>query len=221
MKHYYKLAIFLAIILIMAGVFRASTLDNAKKSALAIDQYNLGLKYQFGRGVAENASEAFKWYKKSAELGNVSAEAKACALYYSGIGVSKDTYEAIKWCQKAAEAGNTFGQVIVGMAYFDGLYGVGKDVEKAIKWYRKAAEQGVAYAQAKLGSAYADGIGGLPKDYVLADMWISLAAEQNDSKAPKALMFQSVVERAMTQEQVIQAKQLQNDWKKQHPYLVK
>ena len=36
-------------------------------------QFNLGLMYEYGRGVPQNYSEAVKWYRLAAEQGDASA----------------------------------------------------------------------------------------------------------------------------------------------------
>ena len=58
--------------------------------------------YDNGEGVAKNAYEAVKWYRKSAEQGNASAQYNLGLCYEFGSGVGKDTSEAVMWYRKAA-----------------------------------------------------------------------------------------------------------------------
>ena len=65
-------------------------------------QFNLGLCYHYGRGVAKNLTEAVKWYRKAAEQGHVKAQANLGECYYFGQGVKQDFKEAAYWYRKAA-----------------------------------------------------------------------------------------------------------------------
>ena len=70
-------------------------------------QYNLGLHYADGRGVARDDAEAVKWYLKAAEQGNANGQFELGYMYESGRGIAKDEMEAVQWYQKAATQGNT------------------------------------------------------------------------------------------------------------------
>lgn len=50
-------------------------------------------------------SEAVKWWRKSAERGNVRAQYNLGCCYSEGDGVEKDKDEAVKWYLKAAQQG--------------------------------------------------------------------------------------------------------------------
>lgn len=74
-----------------------------KGKCLAEAQYSLGLIYQQGNGVPQDSAEAFKWYKKSAELGNIHAQNNLGRMYFNGESVPQNSEEAFKWYKKAAE----------------------------------------------------------------------------------------------------------------------
>jgi len=115
-------------------------------------QYNLGVMYDNGDGVAQfDNKEAVKWYRKAAEQGNASAQFSLGFMYAYGQGVVQDYKEALKWYRKAAKQGNASAQFNLGGMYVSGD-GVAQDFKEAVKWYRKAAEQGHdAAANAVLG----------------------------------------------------------------------
>ena len=69
----------------------------------ASDQNDLGNKYFYGRGVTKDYSEAIKWYRKSAYLGNVYAYYNLGRMYENGYGVTKDYEGAVEWYHKAAD----------------------------------------------------------------------------------------------------------------------
>jgi len=56
--------------------------------------------------VAENPSEAARWYQKAADQGNADAQNALGQLYAKGVGVREDFVQAHKWFNIAAAAGN-------------------------------------------------------------------------------------------------------------------
>jgi TPR repeat protein len=141
-----------------------------------VAQYNLGLCYIFGDGVAKDQVQAVAWYRKAAAQGYAEAQFNLGNCYANGEGVAKDQVQAVSWYRKAAEQGNAYAQFNLGNCYANGE-GVAKDQVQAVSWYRKAAEQGLAYAQFTLGNCYANGEG-VAKDQVQAMSWYRKAAEQ-------------------------------------------
>lgn len=80
-----------------------------KKAADAGDkdaQYNLGMRYYEGNGVAKNMSTAFQYLKPLADAGYTKAYFPVADMYHRGQGVSKDRNAAEMWYKKAADAGN-------------------------------------------------------------------------------------------------------------------
>ena len=110
-----------------------------------IAQFVLGTLYSHGRGVAQDYSEAAKWFRKAAEQGNADAEYALGICYYKGEGVETNDTEAVKWYRKAADQNYAKAQYILGFCYADGD-GVEKDYVKAAMWWRKAAEQGDCFS---------------------------------------------------------------------------
>ena len=136
---------------------------SAAQEGHAGSQYDLGVCYEKGNGVARDRIEAVKWYRKAAEQGHVKAQCDLSRCYRNGIGVAKDDAEAVKWYRKAAEQGDMSAQYDLGLCYKDGT-GVAKDDAERVKWYRKAAEQGHAKAQCDLGWCYETGTGVAKED---------------------------------------------------------
>ncbi len=125
----------------------------------AASQYNLGIKYEEGRGVTKNYTKAVYWYRKAAEQGYASAQYNLGVAYSNGEGVPQNDSKAVEWYRKAAEQGDAEAQYNLGFVYSNGE-GVPQNDSKAVYWYRKAAEQGHAKAQCNLGVAYYYGQGG-------------------------------------------------------------
>jgi hypothetical protein len=141
--------------------------------------------YANGRGVAQDAAEAVRWYRKAAEQGDADGQFNLGVMYANGRGVAQDAAEAVRWYRKAAEQGDARGQFNLGWMYANGR-GVNKDAAEAVRWYRKGAEQGYAKAQFNLGVAYANGEG-VAKDEAEAVRWYRKAAEQGHAGAQAAL----------------------------------
>ncbi len=89
-----------------------------------------------GIGVKKDQAEAFKYYLKCAELGDVDAMAMVGNCYLYGEGVKKDTKTAFTWNEKAAKEGNERAIRNVAVSYDFGT-GVKKDPKQAVEWYKK------------------------------------------------------------------------------------
>jgi len=158
-------------------------------------QYNLGLMYANGRGVAKDDGQALAWYQKAADQGHAAAQFDLGKMYENGHGVAKDDVQAVTWYQKAADQGNAVAQVDLGRMYEIG-HGVVKDDIQAAEWYEKAADQGYADAQFRLGSMYLMGRGvglmylmgrGAKYDIRHAVGWWQKAADQGHAQAQYCL----------------------------------
>jgi TPR repeat protein len=144
-------------------------------------QYDLGVYYGNGQGVAKDEIEAVNWYRKAAEQNYVEAQYNLGFCYYNGQGVAQDYAEAAKWYRKAAEQNLAAAQNNLGACYLLGR-GVANDEVEAVTLIRKAAQQNYAQAQYNLGICYDKGKG-VAKDEVEAVKWYRKAAEQNYSQA--------------------------------------
>ncbi|MDY6216796.1 tetratricopeptide repeat protein [Actinobacillus porcinus] len=68
-------------------------------------QYELGLMYYHGQGVAKDYRQAAKWWQKAAEQGHAEAQNNLGVLYKYGQGVKKNIKTAKKWFEKACNNG--------------------------------------------------------------------------------------------------------------------
>jgi TPR repeat protein len=106
-----------------------------------VAQSNLGVMYGNGLGVAKNATEAVKWYRKAAEQGDVFAQSNLAFMYANGHGVAENDAVAVNWYRKAAEQGDAGAQSNLGSMYAKGD-GVAKDKLSAYAWWSLAKAQG-------------------------------------------------------------------------------
>lgn len=124
-------------------------------------QYNLGLMYHQGLGVARNDRVAVQWWHKAAERGNAEAQANLGNMYSFGLGVPRNYKIAAKWYQSAANKGNVKAEYNLGFMYLKGN-GKPRDYHLAMHWFRRAADQGDAYARFYMGLMYEQGQGVTP-----------------------------------------------------------
>ncbi len=115
--------------------------QRAADGELAWAQYNLGLMYQKGEGVARSEAEAVHWYRLAASQGFADAQLRLADLYYLGQGLQQSYTQAALWYRRAAEQGCARAQFQLGHLYDVGL-GIEHDYTKYRYWTRMAAEQG-------------------------------------------------------------------------------
>jgi len=154
------LAVVACVVLGLSGVARADWRDDARaadargdyqteinilkpraEQGYAAAQFNLGLMYDNGQGVAQDYKVAVKWYTLAAQQGDVDAQYNLGLMYAQGQGVAEDYKAAVKWYTLAAEQGLASAQYNLGVMYDMGQ-GVAQDYVKAHMWYNIAAIDG-------------------------------------------------------------------------------
>ena len=68
--------------------------SQGRRGGASYAQYNLGLCYAKGEGLAKDPVEAVRWYLKAAEQGDAYAQFSLGLCYATGQGVAKDEIEA-------------------------------------------------------------------------------------------------------------------------------
>jgi hypothetical protein len=139
-------------------------------------QYNLGMMYARGLGVAQDYAEATKWVGIAAEKGLAAAQNDYANMYRVGRGVARNEAEAVNWYRRAADQDFLPAQTNLGHMYALG-YGVPQNIGEALKWYRQAAEQDSPFAQNIVGIAYEHGIS-VEQSYEDALEWYRRAANK-------------------------------------------
>ncbi len=84
--------------------------------------------------------------RRTAEQGDIDAQAKLGMMYYLGKGVPKDYTEAFTWLSLAAEQGNSSAQTMLGSMY-EFSDGVPQDYVSAYMYYNLAAANGETSAR--------------------------------------------------------------------------
>jgi TPR repeat protein len=149
-------------------------------------EYNLGYRYEQGRGVAQDYAIALSWYKLAAAQGYAAAQNSLGFMYWRARGVARDYTTALHWYQLAAAQGYAAAEDNIGLIYEfpDSVVATKPDYETAMRWYELAAAQGLAAAE--------ENIGGLidrlrTKDHATALYWYQLAAAQGLAAAEERI----------------------------------
>ena len=80
------------------------------------------------------SAEAFPYFLKAANHGNVKAMSMIGFMYEKGDGFQQDNFKAAQWYRRAAEQGDPQAQIDLGMMYENGK-GVPLDYVQAQMWY--------------------------------------------------------------------------------------
>jgi hypothetical protein len=110
---------------------------------------DVGLLYDLGRGVPQDSSTAYRWYRQAAEAGLAQAAFNVAVMLDSGAGVPRDSAEAALWYARAAANGYHRAQYALAQLYAAGD-GVPRNPATAAAWYRAAARGGLRAASARL-----------------------------------------------------------------------
>jgi len=139
----------------------------------------------FNRGDAAykraDYDDAFKSYKKGAELGSADAMFYMGIMYFRGQSVPTNFKEAARWIRKAADWDHGKAMFELAQLYTSGQ-GVGKDAGKAAKLFFRAADKGVIESYYDLARIHDGGLG-VAKDPVAAADYLVKSLKAKDSFA--------------------------------------
>lgn len=139
--------------------------------------FNLGLVYQYGKGIEMNPKEAETLFLEAEQKGMVEAMVQLGELNYSSDGFRSD-HAAFDWYQKAAAKDDREALYFVGLMAEEGK-GCTKDMTLAAENYKRAAEQGNAKAILALAKLYETGEGVAKNPEEAAKLYQSLADRGN------------------------------------------
>lgn len=142
----------LGIALLLPATAPANTMDwlQVKRFKEVLEQaeagkvqamYEVGRKYERGRGTELNMQKAAEWYQRAVEANHAPSMARLGILYVEGNGVKRDLNRAVKLLTRAAQEDIPSAQYQLASLYELGI-GVDEDLQQAVNWYRKAYEGG-------------------------------------------------------------------------------
>lgn len=101
-------------------------------------QFELGSRYNYGRGLPKNTREALRWLRGAAQSGQTDAMRLLAVKCYGGYDVPVDFEEALLWAGRLAETGDRQAQLMLADMYGNGE-GVARDLVSAYAWFDIAA----------------------------------------------------------------------------------
>lgn len=126
--------------LALADLVRRARAGNAQA------QFELGSRFNYGRGIPKNVAEALVWLRRAGLAGQPEAQRLLAVKYFNGFDVAIDQEEAFRWTQRLAEAGDAAGQVTLASMYANGE-GVPRSLVRSYMWYDIAAASAQLVAQ--------------------------------------------------------------------------
>lgn len=156
-------------------------IEEAAEAGDARAEFNLGVRYWFGKGVMRDRGEAIEYFRKAAEKSHARAQFFLGTCYADGDEVPRDMGKALEWFRSAAELGCVDAQTKLADMYVTGK-GVEQDYGVARKWLQMAAETGHVVSQCNMGLLYMNGRG-VEKDYEVAAEWFKKAALAGDTQS--------------------------------------
>ena len=112
-------------------------------------QYSIGRMYYEGKGIEKDFTEAAKWFRISAEGGNLNAIYNLADLYSAGEGVRRNPKRAAKLYRMVADRGLPEGHLRLGIMYSIGI-GVRADKSMAVRHLEEALRMGCDAAEEPL-----------------------------------------------------------------------
>jgi uncharacterized protein len=184
-------------------------------------QYNLGIAFLGGEGVAKDEVQGISWLKKSAAQQNVNAQYMVARCYAKGYGVASDMKQALEWYLKAAENNDVEAQLVVVGLYLNGS-GTDTNLTEALNWAERLALQEnpndlrisgkITSARLNLAQMYLNGLRGVAIDSLQAYKWFLIA---NENKVDMSVLVQQQIvkevqslQNSMTSEEQVKAQQM-------------
>lgn len=155
----------------------------AAKAGSVWGQFNLGLQYAEGTGVAQDWGWALYWYQRAADGGDDFAWCNLGNCYRLGNGVPQDGKKAYRLIKRSSDAGNKVARCLLGYMYCFGQ-GVRENGRKAFQYYQEALNMGNVDALNNLGYCYHRGIGCEKNDEKAVELFLrAIASGDKDCAA--------------------------------------
>jgi TPR repeat protein len=134
-----------------SAALKATALPEPREPIGAEAQFQRGLDFASGTGVAQDYAQAAKWYELAAEQNHILAQLNLATLYGQGHGVARDQTKSLMWLTRAAKLGNAAAQYKLGIHQHlaSRMARAGSAAEgriEALKWVRLSAGQNYRHA---------------------------------------------------------------------------
>jgi TPR repeat protein len=119
----------------------------AASAGLVTAEYQIGTRYQQGRGVQQDFVAAGAWFNRAARSGHAQAQLHLGEMYEKGMGVKRDHGAARQLFELSAKGGNLVGVVKYAEVLAKGIGGK-QDIVEAYVYAESAASAAAANATA-------------------------------------------------------------------------
>lgn len=130
--------------------------NNNEKSAA---EYNLGMCYKNGKGIAPDSQKAYELFLSAASYGQIDSEYQLALCYENAYGTEQQNEQALKYYLRAAKKNHVTAQFNLALCYKNGKGINAPDYDKAFEWFKKAAGNGDVGAKRHLAECYENGHG--------------------------------------------------------------
>ena len=129
-----------------ADAWKTAMAEEAEVAALRVEaeggdakaMSDLGFAYCDGSlGLKKDATQAFMWFKRAADLKDENALAACGLAYLFGTGVERSNVRGIAMLGMGAVLGSEHACVLLGRANAQGCWGLDKNPQEATRWYRE------------------------------------------------------------------------------------
>ncbi|KAK8885846.1 hypothetical protein M9Y10_041301 [Tritrichomonas musculus] len=133
-------------------------------------------KNKFG-SITRDFNEAFKYFKRATDLGNIEAMALYGIYYKLGLGVVKiDNEKAVKYFKKASQRGSLTGSELYGGMLIDGK-GVAKNEKEGLRLVKFSCDRGNPQGMIGYGYTLYYGDCGIESNKEMANHYFKMAAD--------------------------------------------
>lgn len=161
-------------------------LKRAAEKGSVLGQRDLALAYLN----LKQPKEAYPWFKKGAEAGDLTCMFYSGKMLLEGTGVTENKQEGANILLKTARSGFPQAMYLVGKCYMDGD-GLTKNEEQAVKWYKLSAGKDAIRAKWALAQCYREGKG-TEINYEQALYWYADASNNGYKKSFEKLINDSI-----------------------------
>ncbi len=101
-------------------------------------------------GIAKDSAQAFQMAEAGSHAGCIHSRGVLGRCYITGTGVERDVRRGWQLGKESADAGSAYGELVVAIAYEEGIGGVARDLEEAEQHYQVAETNGISEAKFRL-----------------------------------------------------------------------
>lgn len=145
-----------------------------KNAADPVAAYNIGLIYEYGKGVPFNLKEARVWFERASNQGHREAMTQLASLDFQ----DKNLAEAVQWYTRASNLNDPQAKYQLGLFYETGV-GTSLDPAKAFTYYQESSGLGDEKAKFAMARMLQYGIGIEPNLEKAIELYQELANNYN------------------------------------------